>query len=101
MEAGQEQLEHEFAVNVFGVIYMTQAVAGLGKMPQGGRIINIGSIASKVLVPEAPVYAATKAAADALTTLFAGEVRFSPPLMLLHTHLTRYFTAWKEPRHHR
>jgi NAD(P)-dependent dehydrogenase (short-subunit alcohol dehydrogenase family) len=44
-------------------------------MPKGGRIINIGSIASKVLVPP-PVYVATKAALDALTTLWAGEVSF-------------------------
>jgi short chain dehydrogenase len=75
LEVKQEQLEYEFAVNVFGVIYMTQAVVGVGRMPKGGRIINIGSIASKILVPP-PVYGATKAAMDALTTLWAGEVSF-------------------------
>jgi hypothetical protein len=75
MEVKEEQLEYEFAVNVFGVIYMTQAVVGAGRMPQGGRIINIGSISSKILVPP-PVYGATKAAMDALTTLWAGEVSF-------------------------
>ncbi|KIY02384.1 uncharacterized protein Z520_02522 [Fonsecaea multimorphosa CBS 102226] len=73
MDVKQDQLEHEFAVNVFGMIYMTQAVVGVGRMPQGGRIINIGSIASKVLVPPA-VYSTTKAAMDALTTLWAGEL---------------------------
>lgn len=73
LEVEKEQLEHEFAVNVFGVVYMTQAVVGVGRMPQGGRIVNIGSIASKVLIPP-PVYGATKAAMDALTTLWAGEV---------------------------
>ncbi|KAJ5797260.1 short-chain dehydrogenase [Penicillium psychrosexuale] len=51
LEVKAEQLEYEFAVNVFGVIYMTQAVVGVGRMPQGGRIVNIGSIASKILVP--------------------------------------------------
>ena len=75
LEVKQEQLEYEFAVNVFGVIYMTQAIVGVGRMPKGGRIVNIGSIASKVLVPP-PVYGATKAAMDALTTLWAGEVSF-------------------------
>ena len=75
MEVKEEQLEHEFAVNVFGVIYMTQAVVGVGQMPKGGRIINIASIASKILVPP-PVYSATKATMDALTTLWAGEVSF-------------------------
>jgi hypothetical protein len=75
LEVKKEQLEYEFAVNVFGVIYMTQAVVGVGRMPQGGRIVNIGSIASKILVPP-PVYGATKAAMDALTTFWAGEVSF-------------------------
>lgn len=74
MEVTAEQLEYEFGVNVFGMIYMTQAVVGVGQMPKGGRIINIGSIASKILGPP-PVYSATKAAQDALTTLWAGEVR--------------------------
>jgi NAD(P)-dependent dehydrogenase (short-subunit alcohol dehydrogenase family) len=76
MEVEAEQLGYEFAVNVFGVIYLIQAVVGVGKMPKGGRIINIGSIASKILVPDSPVYAAAKAAQDALTTLWAGEVSF-------------------------
>jgi NAD(P)-dependent dehydrogenase (short-subunit alcohol dehydrogenase family) len=75
LEVKEEQLEYEFAVNVFGVIYMTQAVVGVGRMPKGGRIVNIGSIASKILIPP-PVYSATKAAMDALTTLWAGEVSF-------------------------
>jgi NAD(P)-dependent dehydrogenase (short-subunit alcohol dehydrogenase family) len=75
LEVKEEQLEYEFAVNVFGVIYMTQAVVGVGRMPKGGRIVNIGSIASKVL-GIAPVYSAAKAAMDALTTLWAGEVSF-------------------------
>ena len=74
MEVTAEQLEYEFGVNVFGVIYMTQAVVGVGQMPKGGRIINIGSIISKVLVPVSPVYGVTKAAQDGLTTLWAGEV---------------------------
>jgi len=73
MEVTAEQLEYEFAVNVFGVIYMTQAVVGVGKMPKGGRIINIGSIASKILVPTL-IYDVTKAAQDALTTLWAGDL---------------------------
>jgi NAD(P)-dependent dehydrogenase (short-subunit alcohol dehydrogenase family) len=72
-EVKAEQLEYEFAVNVFSVIYMTQAVVGVGQMPKGGRIVNIGSIASKILVPP-PVYSVTKAAQDALTTLWAAEV---------------------------
>lgn len=73
LDVQQDQLEYEFAVNVFGGIYMTQAVVDAGKMPQGGRIINIGTIASKVLITT-PIYSATKAASDALTTMWAAEV---------------------------
>ncbi|KEF51719.1 uncharacterized protein A1O9_12354 [Exophiala aquamarina CBS 119918] len=76
MEVKEQQLEYELAVNVFGVIYMIQTVVGAGRMPKGGRIINIDSIASKVLIPP-PVYGATKAAMDALITLWAGEASFS------------------------
>ncbi|KAF7187611.1 putative oxidoreductase [Pseudocercospora fuligena] len=76
MDVTPEQLEQDFAVNVFGTIYMTQAAVGVGRMPPGGRIINIGSIISKVLRPPMapPVYGVTKAATDALTTLWAGEL---------------------------
>lgn len=84
MEATPEQLEQQFGVNVFGVVYMTQAIVSVGKMPKGGRIINIGSAASKLLAPSL-IYTAAKAAQDALTTLFAGEVSslgFIPPFYL-------------------
>ena len=104
MEVKAEQLGYEFGVNVIGVIYLIQAVVGAGKMPKGGRIINIGSIASKVLVPASPVYAAAKAAQDALTTLWAGEV--SLPLVFfpgstLDNHLMQWWTAWQEPWNYR
>lgn len=74
MEASQEQLEHEFGVNVFGNIYMTRAVVGVGKMPRGGRIINIGSVASKLNTAAASVYSAVKSAQDSLTASWASEV---------------------------
>jgi NAD(P)-dependent dehydrogenase (short-subunit alcohol dehydrogenase family) len=97
MEVTAEQLEYEFGVNVFGVIYMTQAVVGVGQMPKGGRIINIGSIASKILVPVSPVYCVAKAAQDGLTTLWAGEVSLpwcSSPRSTLDNHLMQWRTAW-------
>lgn len=74
MEVTPEELEHGFGVNVFGTIYMTQAVVGVGKMPKGGRIINIGSIASKLTLANSPVYCAVKSAQDSLTASWAGEV---------------------------
>jgi hypothetical protein len=99
LEVKEEQLEYEFVVNVFGVIYMTQAVVGVGRMPKGGRIVNIGSIASKVLVAP-PVYGATKGATDALTTLWAAEVSLFF-YTTLDNQLTKCRTAWQKPWNYR
>ncbi|KPM38129.1 hypothetical protein AK830_g8429 [Neonectria ditissima] len=69
-----EALEYEFGVNVFGVIYMVRAVVNEGKMPKGGRIINIGTVASKMTSRGTAVYSAAKAAQDSLTTSWADEL---------------------------
>ncbi|KAK9786227.1 putative Short-chain dehydrogenase [Seiridium cardinale] len=93
-----EQILKAFSVDHIDIL----AVVGVGRMPKGGRIINIGTIASKILVPP-PVYGATKAAADALTTLWAGETRAANRLgspedladatLLLVSEKSRWITA--------
>ncbi|KAL9023353.1 MAG: hypothetical protein Q9180_008269 [Flavoplaca navasiana] len=55
---------------------MTQAVVNIGKMPRGGRIINIGTVVSKMGMALAAVYAAAKAAQDSLTASWASELGF-------------------------
>lgn len=75
-ETTPEFLEAEFGINVFSTVYVTKAVVGLGKMPRGGRIINVGSIASKLGAEVSAVYGAAKAAQDSLTASWAGEVSF-------------------------
>ncbi|KAK9343155.1 hypothetical protein V1522DRAFT_251005 [Lipomyces starkeyi] len=74
MEITPEQLQHEFGLNVFGTIYLTQAVVDTGKMPKGGRIINVSSIAAKLGLEGVTVYSAAKAAQDSLTASLAGEL---------------------------
>lgn len=74
MDITPEQLQHEFGVNVYGTIYLTQAVVDAGKMPSGGRIINVSSIAAKLGLEGGTVYSAAKAAQDSLTASLAGEV---------------------------
>ncbi|KAL0938218.1 uncharacterized protein CTRU02_207949 [Colletotrichum truncatum] len=69
-----EQLQHEFGVITFGTIYMIQAALGVGSMPSGGRIINIGSTATKQGPYGAPVYVAAKAAQDCIAQAWAGEL---------------------------
>ena len=48
-------------------------------MPRGGRIINIGTVVSKMGMAVAAVYAAAKAAQDSLTASWASEVITSRP----------------------
>lgn len=76
MQATKEDLERGFSVNVFGPVYMIQAVVPV--MPRGGRIINISSIASKLGMPVIPLYGAAKAAQDQLAYTVAMEVRTFP-----------------------
>lgn len=61
-----------FDVNVKGLIATT--IAALPKMPNGGRIINISSVAAEGNMTGASVYSATKAAVNALTRVWAQEL---------------------------
>jgi NAD(P)-dependent dehydrogenase (short-subunit alcohol dehydrogenase family) len=85
MDASPEELHKTFQVGVFGPIYLIQAA--LPHMSQGGRIVNIGSVASKIGFWKAPLYTASKAAMDALTFAMSREVR-SLIVVELHTMLT-------------
>jgi len=59
--------------NVLGLILATQeAVKHFG--PEGGSVINIGSLASSLTPPTAVVYSATKGAVDAITRTLAKEL---------------------------
>lgn len=75
-KVAMEAVEKTFAVNVYGPLLLIQNVVPV--MPRGGRIINIGSIASKLGTPESPIYGASKAAMDALAFAVAKEVRVWP-----------------------
>ncbi|KAI0975944.1 hypothetical protein F4678DRAFT_457302 [Xylaria arbuscula] len=74
IEVTQGHITQEFGVNTFGVIYMVQAVVGLGKMPRGGRILNVGSISSKTCSAGVSLYNAAKAAQDSLTAGLASDL---------------------------
>ncbi|KAH8883306.1 short chain dehydrogenase reductase [Thozetella sp. PMI_491] len=73
LDATPDVLLSEFGVNAFGPIYFTQAAVRVGKMPRGGRIINVGSCVSKMGPASSGAYAAAKAAQDSLTASLAGE----------------------------
>lgn len=71
--ATPEQIDRQLSVNVLGPILTAQeALKHFG--PEGGAIINIGSLDSARAVPGMAVYAATKGAVDALTRVLAAEL---------------------------
>jgi NAD(P)-dependent dehydrogenase (short-subunit alcohol dehydrogenase family) len=74
LEISKDNIHSTFNVNVFGTIFLTQAA--VPHMPQGGRIINISSIAAKLGMDVLPIYGASKAAVDSLTYTWAKEVSY-------------------------
>jgi len=67
-----DQFHRIFNTNVLGVILTTQAaVKHLG---EGGSIINVGSVVSRITPPNSSVYTGTKGAVDAITGVLAREL---------------------------
>ena len=72
-EATLEELDRVISINVRGVMVATQAA--LKHMPNGGRIISIGScVGERTLTPGLAAYSATKGAVKMLTQGLAREV---------------------------
>lgn len=69
----EDEFHREFNTNVLGLILMTQeAVKHFG--PDGGSVINIGSVVSGNPPPMSVVYSATKSAVDGVTKVLAKEL---------------------------
>ena len=61
-----------FNVNVLGLLLVTQAaVKHLG---EGGSVVNVSSVVSRITPPGSAVYTATKGAVDAITGVLAREL---------------------------
>jgi 3-oxoacyl-[acyl-carrier protein] reductase len=71
-EITEEHFHKHFNVNVLGLLLTTQAaVKHLG---EGGSIINIGSLVSRITPPGSSVYTGTKGAVDAITGVLSREL---------------------------
>ncbi len=69
----EEEFHRQFNINVLGTILAAQEAAKhFG--PQGGSIINVGSVVSLAAFPGSAVYSATKGAVDAVTRVLAAEL---------------------------
>ena len=72
-EITENEFHREFNTNVLGMMLATQeSLKHFG--PEGGSIINIGSLASSLTPPTAVIYNATKGAVDAITRTLAKEL---------------------------
>jgi 3-oxoacyl-[acyl-carrier protein] reductase len=70
--ATEDQFHRMFNINVLGLLLTTQAA--LKYIGEGGSIINIGSVASRVTPPASAIYTGTKGAVDAITGVLAREL---------------------------
>jgi NADP-dependent 3-hydroxy acid dehydrogenase YdfG len=62
-----EQVQQMFDVNVYGVMRMIHAVVPHMRQQNSGRVITIGSLAGKLVLPVNGTYSATKFALEALS----------------------------------
>jgi 3-oxoacyl-[acyl-carrier protein] reductase len=72
-EISEEKFHRQFNTNVLGIILTVQEAAKQFG-PNGGSVINIGSVASRKPVANSVVYSATKNAVDGLTKGLAQEL---------------------------
>ncbi|WNI24369.1 SDR family oxidoreductase [Streptomyces sp. ITFR-16] len=68
----EEDFDEVFAVNVRAPFFIVRH--GLGRLRDGGRIINISSGAARIAMPEIIAYGATKGALDTFTLNLAKEL---------------------------
>jgi 3-oxoacyl-[acyl-carrier protein] reductase len=72
-QTNEEQFQHQFGVNVFGLLQSTrEALKYFG--PEGGSVINIGSTITSATPPNTVVYTATKGAVNSITRVLAKEL---------------------------
>lgn len=68
----EEEFDHQFAINVKSVFLMMQQASE--KLVQNGRIINISSSTTRLMMPTYAIYSATKSAVEQMTRIFAKEI---------------------------
>jgi 3-oxoacyl-[acyl-carrier protein] reductase len=72
-EITEDEFHRQFNTNVLGLLLATQgAVKNFGV--NGGSVINIGSVVSRITPPGSSIYTATKGAVDAITQVLSKEL---------------------------
>lgn len=73
-DSSADEVERQFATNVFGLLAVTRAVLPHLRRQRAGHIINISSIGGYIAYPGWGVYGATKFAVEGLTEALALEL---------------------------
>jgi 3-oxoacyl-[acyl-carrier protein] reductase len=68
----EDSFHKMFNINVLGLLLTTKAA--LKYIGEGGSIINVGSVVSRVTPPSSSIYTGTKGAVDAITGVLAREL---------------------------
>src|SRR3984957_41344 len=71
-EVTEKQFHKMFDINVLGLLLTTKAA--VKHIGEGGSIINVGSVVSRVTPPASSIYTGTKGAVDAITGVLAREL---------------------------
>ena len=72
-QAEEAEYQRQFGINVWGTIQATrEALPLFGK--EGGSVINISSVVSRMGIPGSAIYAGTKGAVDTITQVLASEL---------------------------
>lgn len=71
-EVTEEHFHKHFNINVLGTLLVTQAAAR--HLGEGGSIINMSSVVSRITPAASAVYSGTKGAVDAITGALAREL---------------------------
>ena len=71
-QVSEEEFDRVFDINVKGLFFCCQQAAR--RMNRGGRIINMGTSVTRVMLPRYGTYAASKGAVEQLTRVLAKEL---------------------------
>jgi 3-oxoacyl-[acyl-carrier protein] reductase len=71
-EISEKEFDTLFAINLKGTFLVCRQAAR--RLPPGGRIVNISTTITKMMVPDFGIYAASKAAVDQITRALAREL---------------------------
>ncbi|MFI8632370.1 SDR family NAD(P)-dependent oxidoreductase [Microbacterium sp. NPDC077663] len=73
-EVTEREIRDQFETNVFGSIWVLQAVLPILRAQRSGRVIQVSSIGGVTVAPQVGIYNATKWAIECVVEALAGQV---------------------------